>query len=163
MVVVVVVTGWYLHWCGSLWAFQSRHLFIILTSVLSIKEYWDILPLQWSVLTPSVLLTRPVQTVKDDTAYTQVSNKPDETPEAPANQPMRNGSYIAMSPVEAQKCWSRIPSPSVELRKGAEGAAHGRYITTGGGLHTLWAHFHLFWGGVGGVGRIGKGVGHKPQ
>lgn len=125
MVVVVVVTGWYLHWCGSLWAFQSRHLFIILTSVLSIKEYWDILPLQWSVLTPSVLLTRPVQTVKDDTAYTQVSNKPDETPEAPANQPMRNGSYIAMSPVEAQKCWSRIPSPSVELRKGAEGAAGG--------------------------------------
>ncbi|TKS78435.1 Lysosome membrane protein 2 85 kDa lysosomal membrane sialoglycoprotein [Collichthys lucidus] len=43
-------------------------------------------------------------TVKDDTAYTQVSDKPDEPSETPANQPMRNGSYIAMSPVEAQKC-----------------------------------------------------------
>uniref|UniRef100_A0AAQ4Q919 Scavenger receptor class B, member 2a n=1 Tax=Gasterosteus aculeatus aculeatus TaxID=481459 RepID=A0AAQ4Q919_GASAC len=40
-------------------------------------------------------------TVKDDTAYTQVSDKPDEPS---ANQPTRNGSYIAMSPVEAQKC-----------------------------------------------------------
>ncbi|KAI3372622.1 hypothetical protein L3Q82_023096 [Scortum barcoo] len=43
-------------------------------------------------------------TVKDDMAYTQVSDKPDEPSETPANQPMRNGSYIAMSPVEAQKC-----------------------------------------------------------
>lgn len=48
--------------------------------------------------------TLPVQTAKDDTAYTQVSDKPDEPSETPANQPMRNGSYIAMSPVEAQKC-----------------------------------------------------------
>ncbi|CAB1458403.1 unnamed protein product [Pleuronectes platessa] len=43
-------------------------------------------------------------TAKDDTAYTQVSDKPDEPSEAPANQPMKNGSYIAMSPVEPQKC-----------------------------------------------------------
>ncbi|CAJ1069291.1 lysosome membrane protein 2a isoform X2 [Xyrichtys novacula] len=43
-------------------------------------------------------------TVKDETAYTQVSSKPDEPSETPANQPMKNGSYIAMSPVEAQKC-----------------------------------------------------------
>uniref|UniRef100_A0A3B4WZ59 Scavenger receptor class B, member 2a n=1 Tax=Seriola lalandi dorsalis TaxID=1841481 RepID=A0A3B4WZ59_SERLL len=43
-------------------------------------------------------------TAKEDTAYTQVSDKPDEPSETPANQPMRNGSYIAMSPVEAQKC-----------------------------------------------------------
>lgn len=51
-------------------------------------------------------LCSPAQTVKDDTAYTQVSDKPDEPS---ANQPTRNGSYIAMSPVEAQKCWSRTP------------------------------------------------------
>uniref|UniRef100_G3PKW9 Scavenger receptor class B, member 2a n=1 Tax=Gasterosteus aculeatus aculeatus TaxID=481459 RepID=G3PKW9_GASAC len=44
---------------------------------------------------------RQKKTVKDDTAYTQVSDKPDEPS---ANQPTRNGSYIAMSPVEAQKC-----------------------------------------------------------
>lgn len=43
-------------------------------------------------------------TAKDDTAYTQVSDKPDDSSEKPANQPMKNGSYIAMSPVEAQKC-----------------------------------------------------------
>ncbi|XP_042276486.1 lysosome membrane protein 2a isoform X1 [Thunnus thynnus] len=43
-------------------------------------------------------------TAKDDTAYTQVSDKPEESSETPASQPMRNGSYIAMSPVEAQKC-----------------------------------------------------------
>ncbi|KAM8761356.1 lysosome membrane protein 2a isoform 1-T1 [Acanthopagrus schlegelii] len=43
-------------------------------------------------------------TAKDDTAYTQVSDKPDEPSETQATQPMRNGSYIAMSPVEAQKC-----------------------------------------------------------
>ncbi|XP_062873687.1 lysosome membrane protein 2a isoform X2 [Trichomycterus rosablanca] len=41
---------------------------------------------------------------KDDTAYTPVSSKSDESPEAHSNQPMKNGSYIAMSPVEAQKC-----------------------------------------------------------
>lgn len=72
--------------------------------MLNIKEYLDVLPLPRFELTPSVLLTPPVQTVKDDTAYTQVSDKPDEPSETPANQPMRNGSYIAMSPVEAQKC-----------------------------------------------------------
>lgn len=41
-------------------------------------------------------------TAKDETAYTQVSDKPEESSEN--RQPMRNGSYIAMSPVEAQKC-----------------------------------------------------------
>uniref|UniRef100_A0A1A8R1D3 Scavenger receptor class B, member 2 n=1 Tax=Nothobranchius rachovii TaxID=451742 RepID=A0A1A8R1D3_9TELE len=43
-------------------------------------------------------------TAKDDTAYTQVSDKPDDSSEKPASQPTKNGSYIAMSPVEAQKC-----------------------------------------------------------
>ncbi|XP_076127297.1 lysosome membrane protein 2a [Alosa pseudoharengus] len=43
-------------------------------------------------------------TAKDDTAYTQVSDKPDDSSENRTSQPMRNGSYIAMSPVEAQKC-----------------------------------------------------------
>ncbi|XP_061836365.1 lysosome membrane protein 2a isoform X2 [Nerophis lumbriciformis] len=47
---------------------------------------------------------RQKKTAKDDTAYTQVSDKTDESPDAPASQPIRNGSYIAMSPVEAQKC-----------------------------------------------------------
>ncbi|KAG9261839.1 lysosome membrane protein 2a isoform X1 [Astyanax mexicanus] len=41
---------------------------------------------------------------KDDTAYTPVSNKSDDSPDSHANQPQKNGSYIAMSPVEAQKC-----------------------------------------------------------
>lgn len=47
----------------------------------------------------------PFTTAKDDTAYTQVSDKA-ESPESEnhASQPMKNGSYIAMSPVEAQKC-----------------------------------------------------------
>ncbi|CDQ64590.1 unnamed protein product [Oncorhynchus mykiss] len=45
-------------------------------------------------------------TAKDETAYTQVSDKPEVEPSENnyTNQPMRNGSYIAMSPVEAQKC-----------------------------------------------------------
>ncbi|RVE67790.1 hypothetical protein OJAV_G00085180 [Oryzias javanicus] len=43
-------------------------------------------------------------TGKDDTAYTQVSSKPDESAETPAGQMIRNGSYIALSPVDAQKC-----------------------------------------------------------
>ena len=47
--------------------------------------------------------------------------------------------------------------------RGVKGAAHGCYITTGGGLHTEWAHFHFFGGwGDGGLGRMGKGVGHEP-
>lgn len=45
-----------------------------------------------------------IQTAKDETAYTQVSDKPDEPSQTTTNQPMKNGSYIAMSPVEAQKC-----------------------------------------------------------
>lgn len=48
-----------------------------------------------------------VQTAKDETAYTQVSNQAEDSPENRTNQPSRNGSYIAMSPVEAQKCWWR--------------------------------------------------------
>uniref|UniRef100_A0A671L767 Lysosome membrane protein 2-like n=1 Tax=Sinocyclocheilus anshuiensis TaxID=1608454 RepID=A0A671L767_9TELE len=43
-------------------------------------------------------------TTKDETAYTQVSNQAEDSPENRTNQPLRNGSYIAMSPVEAQKC-----------------------------------------------------------
>ncbi|XP_076853930.1 lysosome membrane protein 2a [Brachyhypopomus gauderio] len=43
-------------------------------------------------------------TTKDDTAYTPVSNKSEDSPESHNNQPTKNGSYIAMSPVEAQKC-----------------------------------------------------------
>ncbi|KAI5613211.1 lysosome membrane protein 2 [Silurus asotus] len=43
-------------------------------------------------------------TTKDDTAYTPVSNKSDESPESHSSQPLKNGSYIAMSPVESQKC-----------------------------------------------------------
>lgn len=119
----------------------------------SIEEYLAVLPFLRFELTHSVCPAFPVQTAKDDTVYTQVSDKPDESSETPANQPMRNGSYIAMSPVEAQKCWSRIPLP--RLRKGAEGAARGCYMTTGGGIHTQWAPFHLFLG----VGRIGEGGG----
>uniref|UniRef100_H3DDR5 Scavenger receptor class B, member 2a n=1 Tax=Tetraodon nigroviridis TaxID=99883 RepID=H3DDR5_TETNG len=43
-------------------------------------------------------------TAKDETAYTQVSDKPDDSSQTATTQPKRNGSYIAMSPVEAQKC-----------------------------------------------------------
>ncbi|XP_011614298.2 lysosome membrane protein 2a isoform X1 [Takifugu rubripes] len=43
-------------------------------------------------------------TTKDETAYTQVSDKPDDPSQSATSQPKRNGSYIAMSPVEAQKC-----------------------------------------------------------
>lgn len=51
--------------------------------------------------------TCSAQTTKDETAYTQVSNQAEDSPENRTNQPLRNGSYIAMSPVEAQKCWWR--------------------------------------------------------
>ncbi|XP_076006773.1 lysosome membrane protein 2a isoform X2 [Genypterus blacodes] len=49
---------------------------------------------------------RQKKTAKDETAYAPVSNKPDEPSEAQkdSTQPTRNGSYIAMSSVEAQKC-----------------------------------------------------------
>ncbi|XP_062237527.1 lysosome membrane protein 2a isoform X2 [Platichthys flesus] len=56
------------------------------------------------VLVVLLCRNRQKKTAKDDTAYTQVSDKPDEPSETPANQPMKNGSYIAMSPVEPQKC-----------------------------------------------------------
>ncbi|KAL4660455.1 lysosome membrane protein 2-like [Arapaima gigas] len=39
-------------------------------------------------------------TVKDDTAYTQVSSKPEEQQSSQPTQQLRNGSYIAMSQVE---------------------------------------------------------------
>lgn len=38
--------------------------------------------------------------------------------------------------------------------RGVKGAAHGCYITTGGGLHTEWAHFHFLGGGLGGWGKV---------
>lgn len=60
-------------------------------------------PFLWFVLMPSIP-PLPAQTAKDDTAYTPVSDKTDEQSETPASQPTKNGSYIAMSPVEAQKC-----------------------------------------------------------
>lgn len=41
-----------------------------------------------------------IQPTKDDMAYTQVSDKPEQPTEASSNKPARNGSYIAMSPVE---------------------------------------------------------------
>lgn len=71
---------------------------------------------------PPPLWLSLVQTAKDETAYTQVSDKPDEPSQTPANQPTRNGSYIAMSPVEAQKCWSWFPLPEAQ-EKGAEGSS----------------------------------------
>ncbi|KAJ8285210.1 hypothetical protein GJAV_G00023570 [Gymnothorax javanicus] len=43
-------------------------------------------------------------TAKEDTAYTQVSGKGDDHLENRSGQQMKNGSYIAMSPVEAEKC-----------------------------------------------------------
>uniref|UniRef100_A0A673MAQ3 Scavenger receptor class B, member 2a n=1 Tax=Sinocyclocheilus rhinocerous TaxID=307959 RepID=A0A673MAQ3_9TELE len=51
-----------------------------------------------------VCRNRQRKTTKDETAYTQVSNQAEDSPENRTNQPLRNGSYIAMSPVEAQKC-----------------------------------------------------------
>ncbi|XP_010875514.1 lysosome membrane protein 2a isoform X2 [Esox lucius] len=58
------------------------------------------------VLVILVCRSRQKKTAKDETAYTQVSDKPEVEPSESShtNQPMRNGSYIAMSPVEAQKC-----------------------------------------------------------
>lgn len=58
------------------------------------------------------------QTAKDETAYTQVCDKPDDSSQTATAQPKRNGSYIAMSPVEAQKCWSLFCLP--RLRKGVK-------------------------------------------
>ncbi|XP_008334160.1 lysosome membrane protein 2a isoform X2 [Cynoglossus semilaevis] len=43
---------------------------------------------------------RQKKPTKDDMAYTQVSDKPEQPTEASSNKPARNGSYIAMSPVE---------------------------------------------------------------
>lgn len=63
------------------------------------------MPLRWFPTNALSLLLLSDQTAKDDTAYTQVSDKTDEPSQTPATtQPTKNGSYIAMSPVEALKC-----------------------------------------------------------
>lgn len=90
--------------------------------------------------------------MKDETAYTQVSDKPDEPSQTPASQPMRNGSYIAMSPVEAQKCWSWFPwqvwSSGRGLREQHMGVILPRvgvYVHSGCIFTYFWG-----WGGLGG-------------
>ncbi|KAK0143458.1 Lysosome membrane protein 2 [Merluccius polli] len=87
-------------------ASQMRTLLLIVTLVsnfpLLIVALGVILLL---VLVILFLQNRQRKTTKDETAYTQVSDKPEEPSEAQhSTQPSRNGSYIAMSPVEAQKC-----------------------------------------------------------
>lgn len=92
-------------------------------------------PVMWFALTPPPP-PLPEQTAKDDTAYTQVSDKPEEPSDTHTAQPMRNGSYIAMSPVEAQKCWWRLP--------GGRGSGRGlreqcrRGFTHSGLFFTFW-------------------------
>ncbi|XP_023143892.1 lysosome membrane protein 2a isoform X2 [Amphiprion ocellaris] len=86
-------------------AAQMRTLLLIVTLV----SNFPLLIVGMGIILLLVLVVlfcrnRQKKTAKDDTAYTQVSDKPDEPSETAANQPMRNGSYIAMSPVEAQKC-----------------------------------------------------------
>ncbi|KAM9742892.1 lysosome membrane protein 2a isoform 2-T3 [Menidia menidia] len=86
-------------------AAQMRTLLLIVTAV----SNFPLLIVGMGIILLMVLVVlfcrnRQKKTAKDDTAYTQVSDKPEESSETPANQPMRNGSYIAMSPVEAQKC-----------------------------------------------------------
>uniref|UniRef100_A0A3Q1FA35 Scavenger receptor class B, member 2a n=1 Tax=Acanthochromis polyacanthus TaxID=80966 RepID=A0A3Q1FA35_9TELE len=86
-------------------AAQMRTLLLIVTLV----SNFPVLIVGMGIILLLVLVVlfcrnRQKKTAKDDTAYTQVSDKPDEPSETAANQPMRNGSYIAMSPVEAQKC-----------------------------------------------------------
>ncbi|MBN3295511.1 SCRB2 protein, partial [Amia calva] len=46
-------------------------------------------------------------TAKEDTAYTQVSDKPEETLEnhSSTNQQLKNGPYISMSPIDTEKCF----------------------------------------------------------
>ncbi|XP_029016129.1 lysosome membrane protein 2a isoform X2 [Betta splendens] len=86
-------------------ATKMRTLLLILTLV----SNFPVLIVGMGIILLLVLLfllcrNRQKKTAKDDTAYTQVSGKPDEPSETTANQPSKNGSYIAMSPVEAQKC-----------------------------------------------------------
>ncbi|XP_017267884.1 lysosome membrane protein 2a isoform X2 [Kryptolebias marmoratus] len=86
-------------------AAQMRQLLLIVTLVSNFPLL--IVGLGIILLLVLVILfcrNRQKKTAKDDTAYTQVSDKPDDSAEKPANQPTKNGSYIAMSPVEAQKC-----------------------------------------------------------
>ncbi|CAB1321692.1 unnamed protein product [Coregonus sp. 'balchen'] len=88
-------------------AAQMRTLLLIVTLVsnfpLLIVGMGAILLIVFVIL---VCRSRQKKTAKDETAYTQVSDKPEVEPSDNnhTNQPMRNGSYIAMSPVEAQKC-----------------------------------------------------------
>ncbi|MEQ2217587.1 hypothetical protein XENOCAPTIV_015648 [Xenoophorus captivus] len=86
-------------------ASQMRMLLLIVTLV----SNFPLLIVGMGIILLLVLIVlffrnRQKKTAKDDTAYTQVSDKLDDSSEKPASQPMKNGSYIAMSPVEAQKC-----------------------------------------------------------
>uniref|UniRef100_A0AAY4C362 Uncharacterized protein n=1 Tax=Denticeps clupeoides TaxID=299321 RepID=A0AAY4C362_9TELE len=86
-------------------ASQMRTLLVIVTVV----SNFPIIILAMGVILLFVLLfllcrSSQRKTTKDETAYTQVSDKADDSAENRSSQPMRNGSYIAMSPVEAQKC-----------------------------------------------------------
>ncbi|MEQ2160911.1 hypothetical protein GOODEAATRI_004354 [Goodea atripinnis] len=86
-------------------ASQMRMLLLIVTLV----SNFPLLIVGMGIILLLVLVVlffrnRQKKTAKDDTAYTQVSDKLDDSSEKPASQPMKNGSYIAMSPVEAQKC-----------------------------------------------------------
>uniref|UniRef100_A0A8C9TTQ9 Scavenger receptor class B, member 2a n=1 Tax=Scleropages formosus TaxID=113540 RepID=A0A8C9TTQ9_SCLFO len=83
-------------------AANMRNLLLIITLVsnlpLFIVGFGAILLL---VLVILICRSRQKKTVKDDTAYTQVSSKPEEPQGGQAStQQLRNGSYIAMSQVE---------------------------------------------------------------
>lgn len=88
------------------------------------------------------------QTAKDETAYTQVSDKPDDSSQTATTQPKRNGSYIAMSPVEAQKCWSLFCLP--RLRKGVWEQHMGVVLQWVGFTHSGCILCYLRDGGGGG-------------
>ena len=141
---VLDVTASYWRCGGLLWT-SVKTLIPISVSVLVVWPCGRLASALVCTDPPSPPDSPPLQTAKDDTAYTQVSDKPDEPSETPATQPMKNGSYIAMSPVEPQKCWWRIAWPSVELREGAEGAARGWCINHGWGSHTV-SSSHIFLG-----------------
>uniref|UniRef100_A0A9J8CIN4 Uncharacterized protein n=2 Tax=Cyprinus carpio TaxID=7962 RepID=A0A9J8CIN4_CYPCA len=86
-------------------AAQMRTLLLIVTVV----SNFPVIIVGLGVILLVVLIflvcrNRQRKTAKDETAYTQVSNQAEDSPENRNNQPLRNGSYIAMSPVEVQKC-----------------------------------------------------------
>ncbi|TRY95886.1 hypothetical protein DNTS_021409 [Danionella cerebrum] len=86
-------------------AAQMRTLLMIVTIVSNFPVF--IVGLGAILLLVLIFLVcrnRQRKTAKDETAYTQVSNQTEDSPENRSNQPAKNGSYIAMSPVEAQKC-----------------------------------------------------------